>query len=234
MALGGPARRDELLERYADLAAIGTVADVMSLTGENRTIVRLGLEALRRTGRPGLQALLHEAGLDERPLTATAIGYTLAPRINAAGRMGCAGSGRGTAAHRRSRPGRGAGPGPCASSTGSGRPLRQSIYQPSASAMDRGPAAGQARPGPGRASTGTRGGGHRGLPPGGEVLLPGVYDLPDRTAVGKGSCRSFGGLQPVCRPGVAAPTCWRASAATPWRRASPSGRRTSPALPGRA
>ena len=44
---------DELLERYADLAAIGTVADVMSLTGENRTIVRLGLEALRRTGRPG-------------------------------------------------------------------------------------------------------------------------------------------------------------------------------------
>ena len=71
LALGGPARRDELLERYADLAAIGTVADVMSLTGENRTIVRLGLEALRRTGRPGLRALLHEAGLDERPLTAT-------------------------------------------------------------------------------------------------------------------------------------------------------------------
>ncbi len=68
LALGGPARRDELLERYADLAAIGTVADVMSLTGENRTIVRLGLEALRRTGRPGLRALLHEAGLDERPL----------------------------------------------------------------------------------------------------------------------------------------------------------------------
>ena len=73
-----------------DLAAIGTVADVMSLTGENRTIVRLGLEALRRTGRPGLRALLHEAGLDERPLTDTAIGYTLAPRINASGRMGCA------------------------------------------------------------------------------------------------------------------------------------------------
>ncbi|MFQ7856307.1 MAG: single-stranded-DNA-specific exonuclease RecJ [Flavonifractor plautii] len=90
LALGDPARRDELLERYADLAAIGTVADVMSLTGENRTIVRLGLEALRRTGRPGLRALLHEAGLDERPLTATAIGYTLAPRINASGRMGCA------------------------------------------------------------------------------------------------------------------------------------------------
>ena len=90
LALGGPGRREELLERYADLAAIGTVADVMSLTGENRTIVRLGLEALRRTDRPGLRALLHEAGLDERPLNATAVGYTLAPRINASGRMGCA------------------------------------------------------------------------------------------------------------------------------------------------
>ena len=88
LALGGPARQRELLERYADLAAVGTVADVMSLTGENRTIVRLGLEGLRRTRRPGLKALLREAGLEERPLTSGAIGYTLAPRINASGRMG--------------------------------------------------------------------------------------------------------------------------------------------------
>lgn len=90
LALGGPDRREALLERYCDLAAIGTVADVMHLTGENRAIVRLGLAALRRTKRPGLAALLREAGLGERPLTSTAIGYTLAPRINAAGRMGCA------------------------------------------------------------------------------------------------------------------------------------------------
>ena len=90
LALGGGARRQELLERYADLAAIGTVADVMSLTGENRTIVRLGLERLRHTSRPGLKALLRQAGLEERPLTSVAIGYTLAPRINASGRMGCA------------------------------------------------------------------------------------------------------------------------------------------------
>lgn len=88
LALGGPARQRELLERYADLAAVGTVADVMSLTGENRTIVRLGLEGLRRTRRPGLKALLQEAGLEERPLTSSTIGYTLAPRINASGRMG--------------------------------------------------------------------------------------------------------------------------------------------------
>ena len=90
LALGGQARWDELLDRYADLAAIGTVADVMSLTGENRTIVRVGLKALRHTVRPGLKALLHEAGLDEKPLTSVAVGYTLAPRINASGRMGCA------------------------------------------------------------------------------------------------------------------------------------------------
>ena len=88
LALGGRAREAELLERYADLAAIGTVADVMSLTGENRTIVRLGLAALNRTARPGLRALIRETGMGERPITAMSVGYTLAPRINASGRMG--------------------------------------------------------------------------------------------------------------------------------------------------
>lgn len=82
--------RDALLARYADLAAIGTVADVMLLAGENRAIVRLGLDVLGKTRRPGLKALLEEAGLGGRPLVSSAIGYTLAPRINASGRMGCA------------------------------------------------------------------------------------------------------------------------------------------------
>lgn len=85
-----PEGPDALLARYADLAAIGTVADVMLLSGENRAIVRLGLDVLGETRRPGLRALLEEAGLGGRPLASSAIGYTLAPRINASGRMGCA------------------------------------------------------------------------------------------------------------------------------------------------
>lgn len=80
-----------LLARYADLAAVGTVADVMRLVGENRAIVRQGLAALANPSRPGLKALLEEAGLGDKPLTSVSIGYTLAPRINASGRMGCAG-----------------------------------------------------------------------------------------------------------------------------------------------
>lgn len=91
LALAGPDRQTELIREYADLAAIGTVADVMRLVGENRAIVRLGLEQLSRTGRPGLAMLLREAGLEGKELTSVSIGYTLAPRINASGRMGCAG-----------------------------------------------------------------------------------------------------------------------------------------------
>ena len=90
LALGGAENRKTLLSEYADLTAIGTVADVMQLTGENRAIVRKGLAALARTERPGLRALIREAGAEGKELTAATIGYTLAPRINASGRMGCA------------------------------------------------------------------------------------------------------------------------------------------------
>lgn len=90
LALESPEKQEAILARYADLAAIGTVADVMRLSDENRAIVRLGLSAIGKTHRPGLRALLKEAGLGDKPLTSTAIGYTLAPRINASGRMGCA------------------------------------------------------------------------------------------------------------------------------------------------
>lgn len=90
LALGGPDREEALLSRYCTLAAIGTVADVMQMSGENRTIVRRGLEAIDHSDFLGLHALLQEAGLAGRPITAVQIGYVLSPRINAAGRMGAA------------------------------------------------------------------------------------------------------------------------------------------------
>ncbi len=76
-----------LLEQYCDLLCLGTVADVMPLVGENRTMVARGLAALEAPKRPGLAALMAECGA-RLPVTAGLIGYTLAPRINAAGRMG--------------------------------------------------------------------------------------------------------------------------------------------------
>ena len=82
---GGPER---ILEQYADLVATGTIADVMPLTGENRYIVRLGLEQLNSPRRPGLRALLAESGALGRRVSASTVGFTLAPRLNAAGRLG--------------------------------------------------------------------------------------------------------------------------------------------------
>lgn len=80
--------RERVFLRFGELAAIGTVADVMRLTDENRSFVRIGLDLLARTQRPGLRALLREAGLEPGSApTAVTIGYGLAPRINAAGRM---------------------------------------------------------------------------------------------------------------------------------------------------
>ncbi len=80
--------QEEILRRYADMVCLGTVADVMPLTGENRVFVARGLEALKNTSRPGLQALMKLSGCDKNDMTANSVGYTIAPRINAAGRMG--------------------------------------------------------------------------------------------------------------------------------------------------
>ena len=88
LALGGENREDALFARYCPLAAIGTVADVMRMEGENRTIVSCGLEGLPHTDFVGVHALLKEAGLLGKPVTSTQIGFVLSPRINAAGRMG--------------------------------------------------------------------------------------------------------------------------------------------------
>ena len=86
-AMDGDASR--MLRRYGDLVAVGTVADVMPMLGENRFITRYGLEQIARGRcRPGFLALLSEAGAADKRLTASVVGYTLAPRINAAGRLG--------------------------------------------------------------------------------------------------------------------------------------------------
>lgn len=70
-----------------DLAALGTIADMVPLVGENRSIVHRGLERLRTTSRPGLRALIDASGLRPDAVTARALGYDLGPRINAAGRV---------------------------------------------------------------------------------------------------------------------------------------------------
>lgn len=79
---------EDLLEAYSDLAAIGTIGDIVPLTGENRTLIRAGLEHLSQSDRPGVQALLENAGIAGKALTSRNVAFTLVPRINATGRMG--------------------------------------------------------------------------------------------------------------------------------------------------
>jgi single-stranded-DNA-specific exonuclease len=84
-ALGFPAER---LQAFLDLVAVATVADLAPLTGENRALVRWGLRVLPETPNPGLRALLRTTGLAGKEVSAVQVGYVLAPRINAVGRMG--------------------------------------------------------------------------------------------------------------------------------------------------
>lgn len=84
----GAGDMEDLLEAYSDLAAIGTIGDIVPLTGENRTLIRAGLEHLSQSDRPGVQALLENAGIAGKALTSTNVAFTLVPRINATGRMG--------------------------------------------------------------------------------------------------------------------------------------------------
>ena len=85
-ALDGQAG-NPLDERALEMAALGTVADMAPLLGENRVLAKEGLEALRRTTRPGLLGLLEAAGTAREQLDHEAIPFVIAPRINAAGRM---------------------------------------------------------------------------------------------------------------------------------------------------
>jgi single-stranded-DNA-specific exonuclease len=85
---GGRRPLPQIVRELADLALIGTVADVAPILGENRSIARLGLEQLRAGGRPGLAALLERAGVARERLDLDDIGFAIAPRLNAAGRVG--------------------------------------------------------------------------------------------------------------------------------------------------
>jgi single-stranded-DNA-specific exonuclease len=82
--------RESHTNAFLKIVAIGTVADVAKLTGENRTIVALGLQDLPKATNPGLRALMEVAGCDGATMTAYDIGFRLGPRINAAGRMDAA------------------------------------------------------------------------------------------------------------------------------------------------
>lgn len=81
-------REREAAEKWLlDLVALGTVADMAELRGENRTLVRYGLVVLSKTRRPGLRQLMRISGIDPSVCTSGQIGYTIAPRLNAAGRL---------------------------------------------------------------------------------------------------------------------------------------------------
>ncbi len=80
-------KKEPNLKKFLDLVALGTIADVAPLLGENRILVKFGLKELEETNRPGIKALKELAGLKEGQLTYELIAFRLAPRLNAGGRM---------------------------------------------------------------------------------------------------------------------------------------------------
>lgn len=87
-ALEGVEKTSEMMDLYGDLVAAGTISDVMPLKGENRILVRRGLNMLRKGGHVGFEKLGQQAGVDMRTLGTYGMSFGLAPRINAAGRLG--------------------------------------------------------------------------------------------------------------------------------------------------
>lgn len=87
-ALDGRLHLQDLIQEYSSFVAIGTVADVMPLLGENRTLVKLGLNNFTKVFCPGLKALVRVSGLDLDKIDARSIGHIIAPKINACGRLG--------------------------------------------------------------------------------------------------------------------------------------------------
>jgi len=83
-----PELTDGFCKWLLDLVAVSTIADMMPLVGENRALVHYGLIVLRQNRRPGLQALLDRAGIDARSVSASTVGFSIGPRLNASGRLG--------------------------------------------------------------------------------------------------------------------------------------------------
>jgi single-stranded-DNA-specific exonuclease len=87
-ALEGPEKLEQVIHDYCELVAIGTIADIMPVIGENRTIIHYGLQALRATENLGLDCLMSEIGIDKKKINGTDVSFNLIPKLNAAGRMG--------------------------------------------------------------------------------------------------------------------------------------------------
>ncbi len=87
--LMGDNTKDVFLE-YVELASLGTIADVVSVSGENRIIIEYGLDVMRKGGNPGIRALLEVSGALLRPIDASSVAFSVSPRLNAAGRIGSA------------------------------------------------------------------------------------------------------------------------------------------------
>ena len=87
-ALEGDYLSDSIFKKYSEFVAIGTVADVMPVIGENRELIKKGLSILNSIPCPGLRSLFKEVSIEPGKVTASTIGFTIAPRLNAAGRMG--------------------------------------------------------------------------------------------------------------------------------------------------
>ncbi len=81
---------NEVFKKYADIAALGTIADVVPLLGENRIIADKGLKLMQNPSRAGLRAIMEVAGILGKKITSSSIAYSIAPRLNAAGRLGSA------------------------------------------------------------------------------------------------------------------------------------------------
>ncbi len=90
LAIKNKMNTNDVFAKYIDLAALGTIADVVPLQGENRIIVDKGLKVLQKPKRKGLSAIMEVSGVSGKPVNASTIAFAIAPRLNAAGRLGSA------------------------------------------------------------------------------------------------------------------------------------------------